>query len=129
MLDFSFSLLKPHGELTLGHLEVLDVGRRAIKERNLAGLLVGGGKRVLEAAVTLPEFVAPTLLRLNTLTADLLSTPRGTSLMGWGSDWLEIVGIVGIRRLGLLLGAVPGDTRRGLSDGVASNIARDGRGG
>ena len=128
-LSFSFSLLKPHGELTLGHLEVLDVGRRAIKKRNLAGLLVGDGKRVLEAAVTLPEFVAPTLLRLDTLTADLLSTPRGTSLVGRGSDWLEIVVIVGIRRLGLLLGAIPGYTRRGLGDGVVSSIAGNGRGG
>jgi len=35
-LSFSFSLLKPHGELTLGHLEVLDVGGSAIEKRNLA---------------------------------------------------------------------------------------------
>ena len=122
-------MLKPHGELILGHLEVLDVGRRAIKKRNLAGLLVGDGERVLEAAVALPEFVAPTLLRLDTLAADLLSTPRGTSLVGRWSDWLEIVVIVGIGRLGLLLGAIPGDTRRGLSDGVVSKIAGNGRGG
>jgi hypothetical protein len=60
-LSFGFSLLKSHGELTLGHLEVLDVGGSAIEKRNLAGLLVGDRKRVLEAAVTLPEFVAPTL--------------------------------------------------------------------
>jgi hypothetical protein len=31
-LSFSFSLLKPHGELTLGHLEVLDVGGSADRE-------------------------------------------------------------------------------------------------
>jgi len=105
------------------------MGRRTIKKRNLAGLLVGDGKRVLEAAVTLPEFVAPTLLRLDTLTADLLSTPRGTSLMGWGSDWLEIIVIVGIGRLRLLLGAIPGYASRGLGDGVVSNIAGNGRGG
>ena len=71
-LGFSFSLLEPHGELTLGHLEVLDVSSSAIEKRDLAGLLVGDGERVLEAAVTLPEFVTPTLLGLNTLTADLL---------------------------------------------------------
>ena len=105
------------------------MGRRAIEKRNLAGLLVGNGKRVLEPAVTLSEFVAPTLLRLDTLTTDLLSTPRGTSLMGRGSDRLEIVVIIGIRGLGLLLGAIPGHARRGLSDGVVSNIAGDGRGG
>ena len=46
--------------------------------------------------------------------------------MRWGSHWLEIVVVVGIRRLGLLLGAIPGDTRRGLSDGVVSNVAREG---
>ena len=61
-LSFSFSLLKPHGELTLGQLEVLDVGGSAVEKRDLAGLLVGDRKRVLETAVTLPEFVAPTLL-------------------------------------------------------------------
>jgi hypothetical protein len=125
-LSFSFSLLKPHGELTLGHLEVLDMGGSAIEKGNLAGLLVGDGQRVLEAAVALPKFVTPTLLRLDTLTADLLPTPRGTSLVGRGGDGLEIVVIVGIRRLGLLLGAIPGDTRRGLSDRVVPNIAGDG---
>jgi hypothetical protein len=100
-----------------------------IEKRNLAGLLVGDGKRVLEAAVTLPEFVAPTLLRLDTLTADLLPAPRWAGFVGGGSDWLEIVIIVGIGRLGLLLGAIPGHTRRGLSDGVVSEAAGDGRGG
>lgn len=43
-LSFGFSLLKSHGELTLGHLEVLDVGGSAVEKRNLAGLLVGNGK-------------------------------------------------------------------------------------
>ena len=61
-LSLSFSLLKPHGELTLGHLEVLDVGSGAIEKRDLAGLLVGDGERIFEAAVTLPEFVTPALL-------------------------------------------------------------------
>jgi len=49
--------------------------------------------------------------------------------VGRGSDGLEIIVIVGIGRLGLLLGAIPGHTRRGLSDGVVSDVARDGRGG
>ena len=51
-----------HGELTLGHPEVLDVGGGAVEKRNLARLLVGDGKGVLETATTLSEFVAPTLL-------------------------------------------------------------------
>lgn len=126
-LSFSFSLLKPHGELTLGHLKVLDVGGSAVEERNFAGLLVGDGKRVLEATVTLPEFVAPTLFRLNALTTDLLPAPRWSGFVGGGSNGLEIVIIIGIGRLGLLLGAIPGYTRRGLSDGVVSNVARDRR--
>jgi hypothetical protein len=127
-LGFSLSLLKPHGELTLGHLEVLDVGGSAIEKRDLAGLLVGDGKRVLETAVTLPEFVAPSLLRLDSLTTDLLPAPRRTGFVGGGSDGLEIVVIVGIGRLGLLL-AIPGHTRLGLSDGVVSDAAGNGGGG
>ena len=49
--------------------------------------------------------------------------------MGRGSDWLEIIVVVGIGRLGLLLGAIPGHPRQGLSDGVVSSCAGDGRGG
>jgi hypothetical protein len=128
-LGFRFSLLKPHGELTLGHLKVLDVGGSAVEERNFAGLLVGDGERILEAAVTLPEFVTPALFRFDALTADLLPAPRWTGFVRGGSDGLEIVIIVGIRRLGLLLGAIPGHTRRGLSDGVVSGAAGDGWGG
>ena len=37
-------MLKPHGELTLGHLKVLDVGGSAVEKRYLAGLLVGDGR-------------------------------------------------------------------------------------
>ena len=101
----------------------------AVEKRNLAGLLVGHGKGVLETAITLSEFVAPSLLRLDTLTADLLPAPRRTGFVGWGSDWLEIVVIVGIGRLGLLLGTIPGHTRGRLGDGVVSEAAGDGRGG
>jgi len=103
------------------------VGGSAIEKRDLAGLLVGDGERVLEATITLPEFVTPSLLRLDSLTADLLPSPRRTGFVGWGSDWLEIVVIVGIGRLGLLLGAIPGHTRWGLSNGVVSGIAGNGR--
>ena len=101
----------------------------AVEKRNLAGLLVGHGKGVFETAITLSEFVAPSLLRLDTLTADLLPAPRRTGFVGWGSDWLEIVVIVGIGRLGLLLGTIPGHTRGRLGDGVVSEAAGDGRGG
>jgi len=105
------------------------VSGSAVEKRNLAGLLVGDGKGVLEAAITLSEFVTPSLLRLDTLTADLLPAPRRTGLVGWGSDWLEIVVIVRIGRLGLLLGAIPGHTRGRLGDGVVSEAAGDRRGG
>ena len=128
-LSFSLSLLKPHGELTLGHLKVLDVGGSAVEKRNLAGLLVGDWERVLEAAVALAEFVTSTLFRLDALTADLLPAPRWTGFVGGGSRGLEIVIIVGIGGLGLLLGAIPGHTRRGLSDRVVSDVTGDGRGG
>lgn len=52
-----------HGELALDRLEVPDVGGDAVEKRNLAGLPAGGGKRGLEATVTLPEFVTPRLFR------------------------------------------------------------------
>jgi hypothetical protein len=74
-LSFSFSLLKPHGELTLGHFKVLDVGGSAVEERHFAGFLIGDGERVLEATVTLSEFVTPSLFRLDALTTDLLPAP------------------------------------------------------
>ena len=105
------------------------MGGSAVEKRNLAGLLVGDGERVLEAAITLPEFVTPTLFRLDTLTADLLPSPRRTGFVRGGGDWLEIVIIVGIGGLGLLLGAIPGHTRRGLGDGVVTDVAGDWRGG
>ena len=60
------------------------MGGGAIEKRNLAGLLVGDGKRVLEVAVILSEFVMPTLPRLDTLAADLLPAPRGTGFVGGG---------------------------------------------
>ena len=102
------------------------MGGSAIEKRNLAGFLVGDGKRVLEAAITLPEFVAPTLFGLNSLTADFLPAPRWTGFVGRGGDWLEIVIVIRIGRFGLLLGAIPGHTRRGLSNGVVSDGAGDG---
>ena len=61
-MSFGFGLLKPHGELTLGHLEVLDVGGGTIEKRDLAGLLVGDRERIFEAVVTLLDFVTPALL-------------------------------------------------------------------
>ena len=102
------------------------MGGSAIEKRDLAGFLVGDGKRVLEAAVTLPEFVAPSLFGLNSLTADFLPAPRWTGLVRRRSEGLEIVIVVGIGRLGLLLCAIPGHTRWGLSDGVVTGGAGDG---
>jgi hypothetical protein len=94
---------------TPGHFKVLDVGGGVVKKRNLARLLVGDRKRVLEAAITLSEYIAPALFRLDTLTADLLPAPRRASFVRWRSDQLEIV--IRIRRLGLLLGVIPGHAR------------------
>ena len=56
-----------------------------IEKRNLAGPLVGGGKRVLEAAVTLPEFVTSTLPRLDSLTAD--PPPCASKDQFHGREW------------------------------------------
>jgi hypothetical protein len=66
-------LLKPRLELLLGHLKVLDVSGGAIQERNLAGLLVGDRKSILEATVAVPEFIASPLLRFNALATYLLA--------------------------------------------------------
>ena len=44
------------------------------------------------------------------------------------SDWLEIIFIVGARRLEVL-GVIPGHARQGLSDGVVSSCVGDRRGG
>ena len=119
-------MLKPHGELTLDHLKVLDVGGGTVKERNLAGLLVGNRKRVLEATEILPDFVTPALFRLDALTTDLFLASQRTGFVWRGSDWLEIIIVVGIRRLGIPLGAVPGHTRWGVSDGIVPDITREG---
>ena len=56
----------------MGHPEVLGVGCSAVED----------GKRGFEAAVTLLEFVTPTLFGLDSLMGDLLPAPRGTSFVG-----------------------------------------------
>jgi len=100
---------------------VLDpVGGGAIGKRNLAGLVIRDRKRVLEAAVTLPEFIKPALLRFDTLTIDLLPVTRWAGFMEGKSDELEIVIIIGTGGPRSLLGAIPGRTGRGLSGGVLS---------
>ena len=66
-------LLEPCLKLLLSHLQVLDVGSGTIQERNLAGLLVGDGKGVLEATITVPELIASPLLRLDTLATNFLA--------------------------------------------------------
>ena len=68
-----FCLLEPRLKLLLGHLQVLDVGSGTVQERNLARLLVGNGKRILEAAVAVPELITSPLLRLNTLATNFLT--------------------------------------------------------
>ena len=64
--------------------------------------LVGDGKRGLKVAVTLLGFVAHMLFGLDSLMADLLPAPRGTSFVG-GSDGLEIVVTVGTEEPGELV--------------------------
>ena len=66
-------LLEPRLKLLLSHLQVLDVGSGTVQERNLARLLVGHGKGVLQAAVAVPELIAPPLLRLDTLATNFLA--------------------------------------------------------
>jgi len=92
---------------------------------DLSGLLVEGGGSVLEAAATLPEFVTPALLRLDPLTADLLPAPQKTYFVGGGNDGLEIVVIVGIRRLRLRV--ITSHARRELINGVVSGVAGNAR--
>lgn len=48
-----FLTWESHGELTPGHLKVLDVDGGAIEKRDLGRLLVGDRERIFEAAVTL----------------------------------------------------------------------------
>ena len=64
--------------------------------------------------------------RLDALTTDLLPALRRTSFVGRGSCWLEIIVVVGIRRLGRL-GVIPGYARWELSDGVVLDVVREGR--
>ena len=66
-------LLEPRLKLLLSHLQVLDVSGGTVQQRNLAGLLVGDGKSILEATVTIPELIASPLLRLDALAADFLA--------------------------------------------------------
>jgi hypothetical protein len=66
-------LLEPRLKLLLGHLQVLDVGSGTVQERNLARLLVGNGKGILEATVAVTELITSPLLRLDTLTTDFLA--------------------------------------------------------
>ncbi len=51
MRNFIFHLLEPCLKLLLGHLQVLDVGSGMVQERNLAWLLVGNRKGILELTV------------------------------------------------------------------------------
>jgi hypothetical protein len=69
-------LLEPRLKLLLSHLQVLDVSGGTVQQRNLAGLLVGDGKSILEATVTIPELIASPLLRLDALAADFLTIPN-----------------------------------------------------
>jgi hypothetical protein len=57
-------------QLILDSLEVLDVARRSVKKRDLAGLLVRRWEGFLEAGIPFPELVASALLRLDALLAN-----------------------------------------------------------
>jgi len=61
-LYFGLSLLESCLELLSGHLKVLDVSRSAVEERDLAGLLVGDRKSILESAVTISKLIPTPLL-------------------------------------------------------------------
>jgi len=66
--------LKSGLKLLLSHLQILDVSGRSIQERHLAGLLIGNRESVLETAVAIPEFITPSLLRLDALATNFLTT-------------------------------------------------------
>jgi hypothetical protein len=76
-LYFVFCLLESCLELLGGHLEVLDVSGCAVKEGDLARLLVGNRKGILEAAVAIPEFITTPLLRFDALLSDGLAASIG----------------------------------------------------
>jgi hypothetical protein len=44
--------------LLLSHLRVIDAGSGMVQERNLARLLVGDGKGILQVAVAIPKRIA-----------------------------------------------------------------------
>ena len=61
-----------------GHLKVLDVSRCTVEQGNLARLLVGDGKSILEPAVAVAKLVTMSLLGLDALMMDRLMANIGS---------------------------------------------------
>jgi hypothetical protein len=117
-------LLEPRLELLLCHLQVLDVSGGAVQERNLAGLLVGDGKSILEATVAVPELITSPLLRLDALATDFLAADLIRSSGGAGGGEVIII----VREVIMLAGAALALATRACNGGDADRVVANGAG-
>jgi hypothetical protein len=117
-------LLEPRLKLLLSHLQVLDVSGGTVQQRNLAGLLVGDGKSILEATVTIPELIASPLLRLDALAADFLAANLIRSCGGTGRG--EVIVIV--REVVMLAGTALALATRACNGGDTDRVVAHGAG-
>jgi hypothetical protein len=88
-VNLGLSSLQSLFEGFLDSLEVPDVASGTLKQGNLAGLLVGLGKSLLEATVSVTKLIASPLLRLDALFPDGLATGIVAASGGWGG--LEVI--------------------------------------
>lgn len=89
----------------------------AVEEGNLAGLLVGDRKSILEPAVTVAKFITTPLLRLDALTTDGLAADIG-SVSGSDSGLEVVVVLIRIIVASLASRGLCRRTRSRRSDGV-----------
>ena len=99
-VDLVVSEMKSLLELDADGIQVPDVANGTVEDRDLASLLGGGGKVLLEASVAITELVAAALFRLDALLADGLAT----GLIGAVGRCVEVLVVVlivteGSRRL------------------------------
>lgn len=78
-VDLGLGGFEPHLKLFLNSLEVAEVAGSPVEQGYFAGLLVRRRESLLEACVTVPEFVSPALLRLDALFANGLAARIGAS--------------------------------------------------
>lgn len=83
-------------------VEIGDADGGTLEDGSLGGFLVGGWKSLLEAVITFPELITATLLRLDALLADILTTAFGLAVgVGEGS---KVVILFEITDIILILG-------------------------